>query len=108
MDSESKNLGSNPSTRTMNVNYGNNNRRGRMSLKLGDRVTDSITGFSGIAVARCEYLYGCISIQVQPESLKEENGKPKECAWIDEQRLDKTSVARTGGPQMHPSERERP
>lgn len=68
-------------------------------LKLGERVKDKITGFEGVAVARCEYLNGCISIQVQPTELKDGNMvKP---AWIDETQLAK-SKAKVGGPQERP------
>ena len=70
-------------------------------IELGTRVTDSITGFSGVATARTEYLYGCVSIEVQPEALHE--GKPIVAVWFDEQRLfDRhqpgESEAPTGGP----------
>lgn len=37
------------------------------TIALGDRVKDRITGFQGIAVARTEWLYGCVRITVQPE-----------------------------------------
>lgn len=65
-------------------------------VQLGKKVKDAISGFEGIAIARCEYLFGCISIQVQPKGLTEE-GKLKPASWIDEQRLDGTSIAPVGG-----------
>jgi len=71
-------------------------------MKLGDKVTDSITGFEGIAVARCIYLNGCVSVEVQPEGLKD--GEPIKKHWIDEQNLTNTSKAKVGGPQSHPPE----
>ena len=70
-------------------------------VRLGDKVTDNITGFCGIAIARCEYLNGCISIEVQPTKLK--GGEPVGPRWIDEQRLDGKSSAKVGGPQDKPS-----
>ena len=54
-------------------------------MKLGDRVKDKITGFVGIAIARCDYLYGCISIEVMSEKLL--NGKPVSI-WVDDTQLD--------------------
>jgi len=65
-------------------------------VKLGSKVTDSITGFSGIATGRTEYLYGCVRVLVEPTEMKD--GKPVESLWIDEQRLDEYSEAETGGP----------
>lgn len=72
-------------------------------VKLGDIVRDSITGFEGVAIARAEYLNGCISVQVKPTRLKED-GSMATAEWIDEQRLTLTSKAKAGGPQSHPPE----
>jgi len=65
-------------------------------IKLGSKVKDSVTGFEGVAIARCEYLFGCISVQVQPEGMTED-GKMKPALWVDEQRLDVLSKAIAGG-----------
>jgi hypothetical protein len=54
-------------------------------IKLGDKVKDKLTGFNGVAVARAEYLYGCIWVCVIPCKLQE--GKPVEDIWFDEERL---------------------
>lgn len=59
-------------------------------IGLGSRVTDKITGMSGIVTARAEHLYGCARYWVQPESLKD--GKPAEGAWLDEHALDVVAV----------------
>ena len=72
-----------------------------MAVKLGTEVKDSITGLEGVAIGRSEYLYGCVNILVQPKGLKD--GKPIEPVWIDEQRLDGSSVAPVGGPQPYPA-----
>jgi len=69
-------------------------------VKLGTKVKDSITGFSGIAVCRTEYLYGCVRIGVESEVLQD--GKAIEPHWFDEQRLEEASTAETGGPQPDP------
>jgi len=76
-------------------------------VELGQKVKDNITGFAGIATAKCEYLNGCISIQVKPIKLTKE-GKMIEAEWIDEQQLIITSRATVGGPQDIPSELSRP
>lgn len=56
-------------------------------IQLGDRVKDRVTGFTGIVVARSEYLHGCRRVGVQPEKL-EKDGKPPEAAWFDEPQVD--------------------
>lgn len=72
-------------------------------VKLGSMVTDSITGFSGVAIGRCEYLYGCVRVQVQSCDLKE--GKVIDTEWFDEQRLGEFE-AKSGGPQSAPPSRD--
>jgi hypothetical protein len=42
-----------------------------MAIILGKEVTDSLTGLKGIAIARVEYLHGCVRIVVQPTKLVE-------------------------------------
>ncbi len=64
-------------------------------IKLGAKVKDSITGFSGIAVSRTVFLYGCVRIGV--ESKKIVDGKIV-THYFDEQRLEKKSTVKTGGP----------
>jgi hypothetical protein len=48
-----------------------------------------LTGFSGIATARSEWLYGCARICIEPEELHD--GKPIERQWFDEQRVEVVS-----------------
>ncbi len=55
-------------------------------IKLGDHVKDKLTEFEGTAVARAEYLYGCVWIGVVPKRLHE--GKTIEDVWFDEERLE--------------------
>jgi len=82
-------------------------------INLGDRVKSKITGFTGIAVSRAEFLNGCIRFQVQPETLKD--GKQLESEWVDdvELQVETTGVhqlperKRPGGPHPNP-ERSRP
>jgi hypothetical protein len=81
-------------------------------IKLGSKVKDSITGFSGIATSRVEFMYGCNRIQIEPDELNKE-GKPIEGQYFDEQRVEliledkpkvsKESTARSGGDYPPPS-----
>lgn len=64
-------------------------------VKLGERVTDRITGFTGIVVARTEFLNGCIRVGVQSETLKD--GKVLDPEYFDEQQVG-PSEAKSGGP----------
>lgn len=54
-------------------------------VRLGQKVRDKITGFEGTAIARCEYLTGCVQFGVVPASA---DGKMPDCAYIDEMRLE--------------------
>lgn len=51
----------------------------------GDKVKDRISGLTGIATSRTEFLYGCVRVAVQPQELKD--GKPVEATYIDEAQL---------------------
>lgn len=53
-------------------------------VKLGDKVTDSLTGFTGIAYTRVECLTGCIQIGVIPKAT--DNVMPA-IIYVDEDRL---------------------
>lgn len=55
-------------------------------IKLGDKVRDKITGFVGIAVAKTEFMNGCIQYLVQPKIAKG-NFIPED-KGIDEQSLE--------------------
>jgi len=58
-----------------------------MSIKLGDKVKDKVTGFTGIAISRIEFLNGCTQIQIQPQKLKD--GRPIESEYFDIQQIEK-------------------
>lgn len=51
------------------------------TIQLGDRVKDSITGFTGIVTVVSYWLNGCIRVGVQPEEMKD--GKPGEAQHFD-------------------------
>lgn len=68
-------------------------------IKLGQQVMDSLTGFNGLTMGKCEYLNGCVSFLVQPP-LKD--GAWVEAKWFDEQQLNPESEVKGGGPQSRP------
>ena len=55
-------------------------------IKCGSKVKDKITGFTGIVVARTEWLYGCMRLLVQPTKL--EKGKVQDTVQFDEDQLE--------------------
>ena len=55
-------------------------------IKLGQKVKCMVTGFVGIATARCEYLNGCVQYCVIPRTNAKENKMP-EGLYIDVGRL---------------------
>ena len=66
-----------------------NGRRRSCVVKLGSKVRDKITGFEGIAVSRCVYLNGCVSIGIESPVIGEKDGEPKRRdIWFDEQRVE--------------------
>lgn len=75
------------------------------AVKLGKEYRDSISGFSGIAVARTVYLYNCVRIMLSPTKLKPD-GDFLPDTWFDEpalvavrsKKVIKTKRGATGGP----------
>ncbi len=55
-------------------------------IKLGQHVRDTISGNIGTAVARTEWLHGCVRITVQPEGTKD--GNPYDSFTVDEPQLE--------------------
>jgi hypothetical protein len=56
-----------------------------MEFKLGSRVRDVITGLTGIAISRIEYLTGCTQYGVTPGLDKD--GKVSHAEYFDHTRL---------------------
>ena len=52
-------------------------------IQLGDRVKDKITGFTGIAVSRTEYINGCVQYTVAPKVKK--GNEIQEAMDVDQQ-----------------------
>ena len=80
---------------------GNYRKVNKVSIELGSKVRDSISGLEGIATSRTEWLYGCVRVGVTPTELHE--GKPVGELGFDEDQLalvkDKVTPAasKTGG-----------
>lgn len=71
-----------------------------MKITLGKRYTDSVSGWSGTATARIEYLNGCIRYEL---SDHDKDGKPEAFVFDEQQIVDGsaqpvTSTATAGGP----------
>jgi len=71
-------------------------------FNLGTEVKDTITGYSGIVIARCQWLHNCNTYGVKSKTLKE--GVPIPCEYFDEPSLETISTKKfeehrgTGGP----------
>ena len=59
-------------------------------ITLGDKVKDTISGFTGTAVAKTEFLNGCVQYTVIPKCGKD--NKVLEGIDIDEQSLEVIST----------------
>ena len=55
------------------------------AIELGQKVKDMVTGFTGIATARTEWMNGCVRYCVEAKMLKD--GRCIEL-WVDEDRLE--------------------
>lgn len=60
--------------------------KGLKMIELGMHVKDKVTGVTGVAVARTEYLTGCARISVQPTDVKD--GKVADWVTLDEGQWD--------------------
>jgi hypothetical protein len=65
-----------------------------LTVELGKKAKDTVTGFEGIATARFTYLNGCVRIELQPPV---KDGKMVDAAVFDERGLEGTAKA-PGGP----------
>ncbi len=54
-------------------------------IKLGSKVKDKVTGFSGILTSRTEYLYGANRLQIEAKVSKD--GSAIITQWFDEPRV---------------------
>lgn len=75
-----------------------------MAIKLGSKVRDTITGLQGTAIARTEWLHGCVRVTVQPNALRD--GKPIDTSTFDEPQLELVEESAT--PPAPPRHGDRP
>ena len=57
------------------------------SIKLGDKVKDKISDFSGIVSAKCTYLHESTMFGVTPAEL-DRDGNKRDIKWFEETGLD--------------------
>lgn len=76
----------------------------KITIQLGDEVTNKLNDHEGIVAGRAIYLNGCIRCAVHGKGLSED-GQPNQPWWTDEQQLEakaEKAVSRgnnkTGGP----------
>ena len=81
-------------------------------ITLGSKVKDTVTGFTGMAVAKTVWLHGTVSIGIEPTTLHE--GKPIQAHEFNVKRVALIETAKPpmskaadpkapGGPQKDPS-----
>lgn len=72
-------------------------------IKLGNKVRDKVTGFTGIATAKIEYINGCIQYCVKPKVAKDNTMSEGEYIDIDELEVIRGGIkiksTPSGGPQ---------
>lgn len=56
-----------------------------MDKLLGKKAKDKITGFEGIIIGKCEYLFGCNQYGIAPPA---KDGETKSVCWFDEGRIE--------------------
>ena len=56
-------------------------------IAMGDKVKDTLSGFTGVVLARCEHITGCNQIFILPKSDKE--NEIKDGIWFDIERIEK-------------------
>lgn len=78
-----------------------------MSIKLGDKAKDTITGYTGIVVAMTTWINGCRRVTLQTQALHE--GKPIDNYTADLEHVEVVQAAAlpanapSGGPTPAPS-----
>lgn len=76
-------------------------------IKLGNEYKDVISGFTGIAIARTEWINGCVRVTLSPKLDKD--GKFQDSVCLDVEQLEATGNAITitpkevGGDRTPPS-----
>lgn len=71
-------------------------------IQLGNKVRCTVSGFTGIAISRVEYMNGCVQFGIKPKVGKD--GKLEESIYIDCEQLEvvgpgvKIAPKQSGGP----------
>ena len=80
----------------------------KVNVQLGDLAKDTVSGFSGVCVARTEWLNGCWRMTLQPKAV-DKDGKPCEAQTFDDFQLEVVEPKKqpvgskeTGGPRDTP------
>jgi hypothetical protein len=61
-----------------------------MTIKLGDKVKDSVTGYEGIVTGIVSYLTGCDQVLITQKCKKGDN--EIKSTWLDMNRVDGTDL----------------
>jgi hypothetical protein len=59
------------------------------NFELGFTYVDRITGFTGVATGHVRYITGCNQVNLTPKVASD--GKQRDPAWFDEQRLERVT-----------------
>lgn len=84
-----------------------------MTVRLGDKCRDTVTGFEGTCIVRSEYISGCTRVGLQPAVDKD--GKIPDAQHFDEPMVIVVSAkhveaipSNRGGPRDAPSQHRAP
>lgn len=76
-------------------------------MKLGDKMKDKVSGFEGVAIAKTEWLYGCVRVVLQPMADKDGKLPDTQAFDIDQLESQGSKIERTpsatGGPMPIPT-----
>jgi hypothetical protein len=56
------------------------------NIPLGTKLRDKVTDLEGTAIARIEYLNGCVQYSIKPKIGKD--GKVNDGEWVDSQQIE--------------------
>lgn len=82
--------------------FGSKKKEPNFKFELGDKAKDSITGFEGVIMYRCQWLHNCNTYGVKSQVLHD--GEPIDVKTFDEPQLKLTepkavpASRKTGGP----------
>ena len=76
----------------------NNSETHSFKYPLGVMARDRFTGFTGLIVARCQWITNCNTYALKPRELKD--GQPADRVWFDEPEIEVTSEQEEMTPQQ--------